>query len=100
MHANKLWTKNTNTNTVEGGECLPRGFFDSSAAAAPQGTKASAAAAAAGDSKNLDMDKEFADFMKEVKVENASPAVAATAAVEEEDDDEGAKLAREDFEQL
>lgn len=98
--ANKM-----NNTSIEGGgtsskQQLPSGFFDASAAAAaPQGTKASVAAG-----KDVDMDKEFADFMKEVDVdapEGAAEAEAAVVAVvEEEADDESARLAREDFEQL
>jgi hypothetical protein len=102
----------TNTKTIEGGgtsskqQQLPNGFFDTSAAvAAPtQGTKASAAAAATTDGKDVDMDKEFADFMKEVNVDATTETdVGRAGAVvenEEEEDDDDARQAREDFEQL
>jgi len=78
---------------------LPNGFFDT-ASIAPQGTKASAAAGVSTQDGN--MEKEFANFMKEVNVNAAQTEaeVGAEAAGAVEDDDEGDRRARDDFEQL
>jgi len=81
---------------------LPTGFFDA-ASTAPQGTKASAATGGTR-TKDINMDKQFADFMKQVDVDvdatQTETEAEAAGAVEDDEDDENAKRARDDFEQL
>ncbi|KAG7670300.1 hypothetical protein Ndes2437A_g04813 [Nannochloris sp. 'desiccata'] len=103
--------KNTGNISVEGDggggggtssrqrQQLPTGFFET-VSAGPQGTKASVAAGVG--TKDLDMDKEFADFMKEVDVDatETEAAAGAGAVEEEEEDEESARRARDDFEQF
>jgi len=71
---------------------LPQGFFD------PQIAKNSQKKQQSSQRKDAkEMDREFADFIKEVEVEAAT---AATAEMDQVDDDAEAGRHREEFEQL